>query len=341
MCNRKLNKNLNKRRRGKFITVIIAVMLLFVMMCGMSAFALVDDQDKPDAGNANGIITYGVEGKTESPDVYLKSTGARAVNNIPGSTYTIQVTENGTTYTIGYVVRSAKILPEEISGMNSDQALEYIANKSMTFFTDRNATTIPDIVYGRDYFVRINGSTNVTPETLLGNYKLEVANNIEFRNAATTTVTIGNGGNGGNGGNTNTDNVDKPNNVETPGVREVRALAKGLSVAGRSKARGRGVLATRASKVNTNGASDANASNLDNSTSTLGRSNSSSASSLQAEASKDSSGAGSSRALDSVANAVTAGAGVGAFWLTILIISDIKLLLWYKKLKEVKKKSTV
>ena len=172
MCNRKLNKNLNKRRRGKCITVIIAVMLLFVMMCGMSAFALVDDQDKPDAGNANGIITYGVEGKTENPDVYLKPTGAGAVNNIPGSTYTIQVTENVITYTIGYVVRSAKILPEEISGMDSDHALEYIANKSMTFFTDRNATTIPDIVYGRDYFVRINGSTNVTPETLLGNYKL-------------------------------------------------------------------------------------------------------------------------------------------------------------------------
>lgn len=336
MCNRKLNKNLNKRRRGKCITVIIAVMLLFVMMCGMSAFALVDDQDKPDAGNANGIITYGVEGKAENPDVYLKPTGARAVNNTPGSTYTIQVTENGITYTIVYVVRSAKILPEEISGMNSDQALEYIANKSMTFFTDRNATTIPDIVYGRDYFVRINGSTNVTPETLLGNYKLEVANNSEFRNAATTTVTIGNGGNGGN---TNTDNVDKPNNAETPGVMEVRALARGLSVAERSKARGRGVLATRTSKVNTNGASDANASNLDNSTSTLDRSNSSSVSSLQAEAGKGASRAGSSRALDSVANAVTAGAGAVSFWLIILIISDVKLLLWYKNLKEAKRKS--
>lgn len=346
MCNRKLNKNLNNRRRGKCITVMIAVMLLTVMMCGMNAFAFVEDQDKPDAGNGNGIVTHEVEGETENPDVYLKPAGTREVNNIPGSTYTIQVTENGITYTIGYVVRSAKILPEEISGMDSDQALEYIANKSMTFYTDPHATNIPDIVYGRDYFVRINGSTNVIPETLLGSYKLEVANNSEFKNAATTTVTIGNvgnGGNGGNSGNTNADNADKPNNnAQIPGISEVRDLAKKLSATARPKERGRGALTARASQINTNDTIGANASNSANNASNSDNENSSissSASLSQVETGNGGGGAGSNRALDIAANAATDGAGVGSFWLTILIISDVKLLLWYKKLKEAKRKS--
>ena len=76
-------------------------------------------------------------------------------------------TKDGVTYTIGYALNSSTILPEEISGMDSDQALEYIANKSMTFYTDRNATVIPDILFGRDYFVRVNGLTHVTPDLSL------------------------------------------------------------------------------------------------------------------------------------------------------------------------------
>ncbi|WP_157682547.1 hypothetical protein [Mogibacterium pumilum] len=323
--------------------MMIAVMILTVMLCGMNAFALVEDQDKPDAGNGNGIITHEVEGEIENPDAYLKPAGTGAVNNIPGSTYTIQVTENGITYTIGYVVRSAKILPEEISGMDSDQALEYIANKSMTFYTDPNTTNIPDIVYGRDYFVRINGSTNIIPETLLGSYKLEVANNSEFKNAATTTVTIGNVDNGGNSGNTNADNADKPNNnVQIPGISEVRDLAKKLSATARPKARGRGALTARASQANTNGTIGANASNSANNASNSDNENSSISSSASLSQGGVGNGvgrSGSNRALDITANAATAGAGVGSFWLTVLIISDVKLLLWYKKLKEAKRKS--
>ena len=345
MCNRKLNKNLNKRRRGKCITVIIAVMLLFVMMCDMSAFALVDDQDKPDAGNANGIITYGVEGKTENPDVYLKPTGAREVNNIPGSTYTIQVTENGTTYTIGYVVRSAKILPEEISGMDSDQALEYIANKSMTFYTDRNATVIPDIVFGRDYFVRVNGLTHVTPDTLRGSYKLEIANNSGFNNAATTTVTIGNsgnGGNGGSGGNTNTGNVDRTNtNGHSTATNVVQSLARRISSGTRVRGANRAPSAARAHQVNQNAISDSSNASAANSANNSSESSRSSAGAEGRGSGSAGNGIASSRTVETVANAATAGAGAGSAWLAVLIISDIKLLLWYKKLKEAKRKSAL
>ncbi len=165
----------------------------------MNVFALEGDSDQPLVLDENGLLENRVEGETVNPDAYLEPTGDRANNNT-NNEHVIHVTKNGVTYTIGYALNSSTILPEEISGMDSDQALEYIANKSMTFYTDRNATVIPDIVFGRDYFVRVNGLTHVTPDTLRGSYRLEIANNSGFNNAATTTVTIGNSGNGGNGG---------------------------------------------------------------------------------------------------------------------------------------------
>ena len=320
MCNRKLNKKVNRRRSGTVIATLIGMLCLVVMMCSMSTFVFADDQDKPDqpAGvNGNGV-------------------------NTPTNTHTIQVTENGVTYTINYVVRNAKVLPEEISGMDSDQALEYIANKSMTFYTDRNVTNIPDIVYGRDYFVRVNGSTIVNPDTLLGSYKLEIANNIEFRNAATTTVTIGNNNSNGNGGNTNVDNTDNANstnsNANNTGISAVRSTARRLS--GNVRSIGRASLVSRTGQGNAASDSGANASS-----SVIADNNSDSASSSNDNSAQAGAGAGagssSNRAVETAANALTAGAGAGSFWLIILIISDVKLLLWYKNLKEAKKKSTV
>ncbi|MBB1547268.1 MAG: hypothetical protein HG448_000470, partial [Mogibacterium sp.] len=158
------------------------------MLYSMNVFALEGDSDQPLVLDENGLLENRVEGETVNPDVYLEPTGDRASNNT-GNEHVIHVTKNGVTYTIGYALNSSTILPEEISGMDSDQALEYIANKSMTFYTDRNATVIPDIVFGRDYFVRVNGLTHVTPDTLRGSYRLEIANNSGFNNAATTTVT--------------------------------------------------------------------------------------------------------------------------------------------------------
>ena len=301
------------------ISTLIGMLCLVVMMCSMSTFAFVDDQDKPEKPN-------GVNGN-----------GVNTLTN----THTIQVTENGVTYTINYVVRNAKVLPEEISGMDSNQALEYIANKSMTFYTDRNVTNIPDIVYGRDYFVRVNGSTAVNPETLFGSYKLEIANNIEFNNAATTTVTIGNNNDNGNGANANVDNTNNTNsNVNNTGVSAVRSTTRRLS--GSVRSIGRASLGSRVGQGNAASDSGANASS-----SVIADSNSASASSsndnsAQSDASAGA-GAGSSsnRAVETAANALTAGAGAGTFWLIILIISDVKLLLWYKNLKEAKKKSIV
>lgn len=320
MCNRKLNKKVNRRRSGTVIATLIGMLCLVVMMCSMSTFVFADDQDKPD--KPNGVNGNGV--------------------NTPTNTHTIQVTENGVTYTINYVVRNAKVLPEEISGMDSDQALEYIANKSMTFYTDRNVTNIPDIVYGRDYFVRVNGSTIVNPDTLLGSYKLEIANNIEFRNAATTTVTIGNNNSNGNGGNTNVDNTDNANstnsNANNTGISAVRSTASRLS--GSVRSIGRASLVSRAGQGNAASDSGANASS-----SVIADNNSDSASSSNDNSAQAGAGAGpgssSNRAVETAANALTAGAGAGSFWLIILIISDVKLLLWYKNLKEAKKKSIV
>lgn len=348
MCNRKLNKKVNRRRRRAVIVTTITMLCLVVMMSSMSAFAFVDDQNKPDKTDVikdNGANTHAIEGETSNPDTAPALTRIRTYNNTPDKTHTMQVTENGVTYTISYLVRHATVLPEEISGMDSDQALEYIANKSMTFYTDRNVTNIPDIVYGRDYFVRVNGSTNINPETLLGSYKLEIANNTEFNNAASTTVTIGNNNNNGNGGSTNVDNIDNTNrtnsNVNNTGISAVRSTASRLS--GSVRSIGRASLGSRAEQGNATSVSGANTSSSvsADSDSDIASSKSSDTSSAAAEMDGGGNSTGSNRTAETVANALTAGAGVGAFWLTILIISDIKLLLWYKKLKEVKKKSAV
>lgn len=304
----------------------------------MNVFALEGDSDRPLALDENGLLENRVEGETVNPDAYLETTGDRANNNT-NNEHVIHVTKNGVTYTIGYALNSATILPEEISGMDSDQALEYIANKSMTFYTDRNATVIPDIVFGRDYFVRVNGLTHVTPDTLRGSYRLEIANNSGFNNAATTTVTIGNSGNSGNGGNTNTGNVDRTNaNGHSTAANVVQSLARRISSGTRVSGANRAPSAARAHKVNQNAISDSSNASAANSAN-----NSSESSRLGASAEGRGSGSAgngisSSRTVETVANAATAGAGAGSVWLTVLIISDIKLLLWYKKLKEAKRK---
>lgn len=339
MCNnRKLNKNNTSTRRRADTVVRILVMCLLLMLYSMNVFALEGDSDRPLALDENGLLENRVEGETVNPDAYLETTGDRANNNT-NNEHVIHVTKNGVTYTIGYALNSATILPEEISGMDSDQALEYIANKSMTFYTDRNATVIPDIVFGRDYFVRVNGLTHVTPDTLRGSYRLEIANNSGFNNAATTTVTIGNSGNSGNGGNTNTGNVDRTNaNGHSTAANVVQSLARRISSGTRVSGANRAPSAARAHKVNQNAISDSSNASAANSAN-----NSSESSRLGASAEGRGSGSAgngisSSRTVETVANAATAGAGAGSVWLTVLIISDIKLLLWYKKLKEAKRK---
>lgn len=342
MCNnRKLNKNNTSTRRRADSVVRILVMCLVLMLYSMNVFALEGDSDQPLVIDENGLLENRVEGETVNPDAYLETAGDRANNNT-NNEHVIHVTKNGVTYTIGYALNSSTILPEEISGMDSDQALEYIANKSMTFYTDRNATVIPDIVFGRDYFVRVNGLTHVTPDTLRGSYRLEIANNSGFNNAATTTVTIGNSGNGGSGGNTGAGNEDRTNtNGHSTATNVVQSLARRISSGTRVRGANRAPSAARAHQVNQNAISDSSNASAANSANNSSESSRSSASAEGRGSGSAGSGVASSRAVETVANAATAGAGAGSAWLAVLIISDIKLLLWYKKLKEAKRKSAL
>lgn len=351
MCNnRKLNKGFNSTRRQAYRVVRILVMCLVFVLYSLNVFALEGDSDKPVTLDENVLLENHVEGETVNTDAYLKPTGDRASNNT-NNDHIIRVTKNGVTYNIGYYLNSTTILPEEISGMDSDQALEYIANKSMTFYTDRNAAVIPDIVFGRDYFVRVNGATHVTPDILRGSYRLEIANNSEFINAAMTTVTIGNrnnGGNSGSGGNTNTDTVDRTNtNGHSPAASVVQSIARKISSGTRNRSENRTSSAVSPQQAKPNASSDSDTTGAVNSANNPANENISSDtnSSSTSSAGSSSGGAGtgiaSSRAAETVANAATTGAGVGLAWLTVLIISDIKLLLWYKKLKEAKKKSVL
>lgn len=321
------------RRRADTV-VRILVMCLVLMLYSMNVFALEGDSDRPLALDENGLLETRVEGET--PDAYLETTGDRANNNT-NNEHVIHVTKNGVTYTIGYALNRSTILPEEISGMDSDQALEYIANKSMTFYTDRNATVIPDIVFGRDYFVRVNGLTHVTPDTLRGSYRLEIANNSGFNNAATTTVTIGNSGNGGSGGNTGAGNEDRTNtNGHSTATNVVQSLARRISSGTRVRGANRAPSAARVHQVNQNAISDSSNASAANSVNNSSESSRSSASADGRGSGSAGNGISSSRTVETVANAATAGAG--SAWLAVLIISDIKLLLWYKKLKEAKRK---
>ena len=342
MCNnRKLNKNNTSTRRRADTVVRILAMCLVLMLYSVNAFALEGDSDQPLVIDENGLLENRVEGETVNPDAYLETTGDRANNNT-NNEHVIHVTKNGVTYTIGYALNRSTILPEEISGMDSDQALEYIANKSMTFYTDRNATVIPDIVFGRDYFVRVNGLTHVTPDTLRGSYRLEIANNSGFNNAATTTVTIGNSGNGGSGGNTGVGNEDRTNtNGHSTATNVVQSLARRISSGTRVRGANRAPSAARAHQVNQNAISDSSNASAANSANNSSESSRSSASAEGRGSGSAGSGVASSRAVETVANAATAGAGAGSAWLAVLIISDIKLLLWYKKLKEAKRKSAL
>lgn len=339
MCNnRKLNKNNTSTRRRADTVVRILVMCLLLMLYSMNVFALEGDSDRPLALDENGLLENRVEGETVNPDAYLETTGDRANNNT-NNEHVIHVTKNGVTYTIGYALNSSTILPEEINGMDSDQALEYIANKSMTFYTDRNATVIPDIVFGRDYFVRVNGLTHVTPDTLRGSYRLEIANNSGFNNAATTTVTIGNSGNGGSGGNTGAGNEDRTNtNGHSTAVNAVQSIARKISSGAGDRGANRAISAARANQVKPNASLESGAAGTANKANNSNESSSSSSSAAGHGSGSAGNGVASSRAVETVANAATAGAGAGSAWLTVLIISDIKLLLWYKKLKEAKRK---
>jgi len=339
MCNnRKLNKNNTSTRRRADTVVRILVMCLVLMLYSVNAFALEGDSDQPLVIDENGLLENRVEGETVNPDAYLETTGDRASNNT-NNEHVIHVTKNGVTYTIGYALNSSTILPEEISGMDSDQALEYIANKSMTFYTDRNATVIPDIVFGRDYFVRVNGLTHVTPDTLRGSYRLEIANNSGFNNAATTTVTIGNGGSGGNTGAGNEDRTNT--NGHSTATNVVQSLARRISSGTRVSGANRAPSAARANQVMPNASLKSGAAGTANKSNNSSESSSSSSSAAGRGSGSAGSGVASSRAVETVANAATAGAGAGSAWLAVLIISDIKLLLWYKKLKEAKRKSAL
>lgn len=331
-------------RRRAYSVVRILVMCLILMFYSVNVFALEGDSDKPLVLDENGLLENRVEGETVNPDAYLEPTGDRASNNT-NNEHVIHVTKNGVTYNIGYALNSSTILPEEISGMDSDQALEYIANKSMTFYTDRNATVIPDIVFGRDYFVRVNGLTHVTPDTLRGSYRLEIANNSGFNNAATTTVTIGNsgnGGNGGSGGNTGAGTMDRTNtNGHSAAANAVQSIARKISSGARDRGANRAVSAARANQVKPNASLESGAAGTANKANNSNESSSSSSSAAGHGSGSAGNGVASNRAVETVANAATAGAGAGSAWLAVLIISDIKLLLWYKKLKEAKRKSVL
>lgn len=331
-------------RRRSYSVVRILVMCLVLMLYSVNVFALEGDSDQPLGIDENGLLENRVEGETVNPDAYVEPTGDRASNNTSNE-HVIHVTKDGVTYTIGYALNSSTILPEEISGMDSDQALEYIANKSMTFYTDRNATVIPDIVFGRDYFVRVNGLTHVTPDTLRGSYRLEIANNSGFNNAATTTVTIGNsgnGGNGGSGGSTGAGTVDRTNtNGHSAALNAVQSIARKISSGARDRGANRAPSAARVHQVNQNAISDSSNASAANSVNDSSESSRSSASADGRGSGSAGNGISSSRTVETVANAATAGAGAGSAWLAVLIISDIKLLLWYKKLKEAKRKSAL
>ena len=181
--------------------------------------------------------------------------------------------------------------------------------------------------------------THVTPDTLRGSYRLEIANNSGFNNAATTTVTIGNSGNGGSGGNTGAGNEDRTNtNGHSTATNVVQSLARRISSGTRVRGANRAPSAARVHQVNQNAISDSSNASAANSVNNSSESSRSSASADGRGSGSAGNGISSSRTVETVANAATAGAGAGSAWLAVLIISDIKLLLWYKKLKEAKRK---
>ena len=136
--------------------------------------------------------------------------------------------------------------------------------------------------------------------------------------------------------------MDRTNtNGHSAAVNAVQSIARKISSGARDRGANRAPSATRAHQANQNAifdSSNASAANSANNSSESSRSSSSAAGHGSGIAGN---GVASSRAVETVANAATAGAGAGSAWLAVLIISDIKLLLWYKKLKEAKRKSVL
>lgn len=239
--------------------------------------------------------------------------------------HTLTVTNNGVEYKVGYTLRAQLIYPEEISGMDSDQALEYIANKCMTFYSlDGGLPDNLDIVLGRDYFARIDGTSQLNPEQLLGTYTLEIADNSDFTNSVTTRVTIGNGGNGSN---------DNPQPGPNPGHQESTQPHAGKP-SGNVPHNG-GNPTVDAATAFADGADAVINRDAHEQAGNVDRSSPSDNYAAAGKAGRGADDAGD-RALTVAANAATAGAGAGSIWLLVLIISDIQLLLWYKKLKAAK-----
>ena len=121
----------------------------------------------------------------------------------------------------------------------------------------------------------------------------------------------------------------------------VQSLARRISSGTRVRGANRAPSAARVHQVNQNAISDSSNASAANSVNNSSESSRSSASADGRGSGSAGNGISSSRTVETVTNAATAGAGAGSVWLAVLIISDIKLLLWYKKLKEAKRKSAL
>ena len=121
----------------------------------------------------------------------------------------------------------------------------------------------------------------------------------------------------------------------------VQSLARRISSGAGDRGANRAISAARANQVKPNVSLESGAAGTANKANNSNESSSSSSSAAGHGSGSAGNGVASSRAVETVANAATAGAGAGSAWLAVLIISDIKLLLWYKKLKEAKRKSAL
>ena len=136
--------------------------------------------------------------------------------------------------------------------------------------------------------------------------------------------------------------MDRTNtNGHSAAANAVQSIARKISSGARDRGANRAVSAARANQVKPNASLESGAAGTANKANNSNESSSSSSSAAGHGSGSAGNGVASNRAVETVANAATAGAGAGSAWLAVLIISDIKLLLWYKKLKEAKRKSVL
>ena len=159
------------------VAVIVAAVCTITAMSGAAVSAFSGTVSRGNADNAainttkDNTLSANAASDISQPNRagVAEPFGRPATVKIPAvpnnEKHTLTVTNNGVEYKVGYTLRAQLIYPEEISGMDSDQALEYIANKCMTFYSlDGGLPDNLDIVLGRDYFARIYGTSRLNPE---------------------------------------------------------------------------------------------------------------------------------------------------------------------------------